>query len=156
MPSEPFSFDLLSAYLAIGAALVAIGMIGFVARRNLIVMFLSAEMMLQGVALTLVAFGRYHGNWTGQVLTIMILAVAACEAAIALVLVLVLYDRRHSLDVSLWQDIRDPGQPPTLDRPEEAEPIEPGDNEGPETYPHLTPAGIEPPHATMPWIERRN
>jgi NADH-quinone oxidoreductase subunit K len=156
MPSEPFSFDLLSANLAIGAALVAIGMIGFVARRNLIVMFLSAEMMLQGVALTLVAFGRYHGNWTGQVLTIMILAVAACEAAIALVLVLVLYGRRHSLDASLWQDIRDPGQPPTLDRPEEAEPIEPGTDLGPEAYPHLTPAGIEPPHASTPWIERRD
>ena len=61
------SFAVLSNYLILGAALMALGAVGFLARRNLIVMFLSAEMMLQGVALTLVGFGRYHGNWTGQV-----------------------------------------------------------------------------------------
>src|SRR5450432_1304433 len=110
MPNA-FSFEMLTNYLLIGAALMALGMIGFLARRNLIVMFLSAEMMLQGVALTLVAFGRYHGNWTGQVLTIMILTVAACEAAIALALVLVLFKSRSSLDVTLWNEIREPGQP---------------------------------------------
>ena len=86
-------------------------MLGFLARRNLIVMFLSAEMMLQGTALTLVGFGRYHGNWTGQVFTIVILTVAACEASIALALILILFNRRSSLDVTLWQDIREPGQP---------------------------------------------
>ena len=84
---------MLTNYLLIGAALMALGMLGFLARRNLIVMFLSAEMMLQGAALTLVAFGRYHGNWTGQVFTIVILTVAASEAAIALALVLVLFKR---------------------------------------------------------------
>ena len=90
---------------------MALGMLGFLARRNLIVMFLSAEMMLQGTALTLVGFGRYHGNWTGQVFTIVILTVAACEASIALALILVLFNRRSSLDVTLWQDLREPGQP---------------------------------------------
>ncbi len=154
MASEPFGFDLLTSYLILGAALLALGMLGFLTRRNLIVMFLSAEMMLQGVSLTLVGFGRYHGTWTGQVLTIMILTVAACEAAIALVLVLVLYNRRHSLDVSLWQDIRDPGQPPVVDRPEEAEPLEP--SRGPETYPQLTTAGIEPAHPSLSTTERRD
>jgi len=54
---EIFLFDMLRSYLLIGAALMVIGMIGFLTRRNLIVMFLSAEMMLQGVALTLVGFG---------------------------------------------------------------------------------------------------
>lgn len=154
MPNETFGFDLLTNYLLLGAALVAIGMLGFLTRRNLIVMFLSAEMMLQGVALTLIAFGRYHGTWAGQILTIMILTVAACEAAVALVLVLVLFNRRHSLDVSLWQDIRDPGLPPTLDRPEEAEPLEAVP--GAESYPHLTPAGPEPAHPQAPWLERRD
>ena len=129
-------------------------MIGFLARRNLIVMFLSAEMMLQGVALTLVAFGRYHGNWTGQVLTIMILTVAACEAAIALALVLVLFKARSSLDVSLWNDLREPGQPLLVEDPAEAEPAERID--GPETYPQLTVAGVEPPHPRQPWERRRD
>src|SRR5919202_4537002 len=101
-PPDTFSFDLLLNYLIVGATLTALGLLGFLARRNLIVMFLSAEMMLQGTALTLVGFGRYHGNWTGQVLTIVILTVAACEASIALALILVLYHRRSSLDVTLW------------------------------------------------------
>src|SRR3954471_22281204 len=109
-----FSVGQLQTYLLLGAALVSIGLLGFIARRNMIVMFLSAEMMLQGVALTLVGFGRYHGNWTGQVLTIMILTVAACEASVALALILVLYHRRSSLDVTLWHEIHEPGQRPVI------------------------------------------
>src|SRR3954471_21849400 len=138
-----FSVGQLQTYLLLGAALVSIGLLGFIARRNLIVMFLSAELMLQGVALSLVGFGRYHGNWTGQVFTIVILTVAACEASIALALILVLYNRKSSLDVSLWREIHEPDQPPVLDHvAEEAEPalVE----AGPETYPHLVPAGVEP------------
>lgn len=152
---DAFPFDNLLNYLIIGAALMALGMIGFLSRRNLIVMFLSAEMMLQGVALTLVGFGRYHGNWTGQVFTIVILTVAACEASIALALVLILFNRKSSLDVSLWQEIREPGVPATEDDPaEDAEPLEPV--AGPESYPHLTPAGVEPPHPNQPWTQRRD
>src|SRR6478672_11320437 len=107
--TDVFTIDMLRNYLMVGAALMALGMLGFLSRRNLIIMFLSAEMMLQGTALSLVAFGRYHGNWTGQVFTIVILTVAASEAAIALALVLILYQRKSSLDVSLWQDIREEG-----------------------------------------------
>jgi NADH-quinone oxidoreductase subunit K len=147
--TDTFTFDILINYLIIGAALFALGMIGFLARRNLIVMFLSAEMMLQGTALTLVAFGRYHGNWTGQVFTIVILTVAACEASIALALILILFNRKASLDVTLWQEIREPGQPATIDPPDEAEPVVPV--AGPESYPHLTPAGVEPEHPRTPW-----
>src|SRR5204862_449257 len=82
-PPDVFTMDILRDYLLVGAALFVLGMLGFLSRRNLIVMFLSAEMMLQGTALSLVAFGRYHGNWTGQIFTILILTVAASEASIA-------------------------------------------------------------------------
>ena len=153
MTDLTFSFEQLSNYLIIGAALMALGMLGFLSRRNLIVMFLSAEMMLQGTALTLIAFGRFHGNWTGQVFTIVILTVAACEASIALALILVLFHRRASLDVSLWQDLREPGQPEVVEDATEPEPIEAVP--GPESYPVLTPAGIEPPHAAGVWGARR-
>ncbi len=153
MPNA-FSFEMLTNYLMVGAALMALGMLGFLSRRNMIVMFLSAEMMLQGTALTLVGFGRFHGNWTGQVFTIVILTVAACEASIALALILVLFNRRSSLDVSLWQEIREPGQPPTIDSENQAEP-EPVSH-GPETYPHLLTAGVEPPHPTEAWANRRD
>ena len=156
VPTDLFDLDVLRSYLLLGAALFALGMLGFLSRRNLIVMFLSAEMMLQGVALSLVAFGRYHGVWTGQVFTIMILTVAACEASIALALIVILYNRRSSLDVTLWQDIREAGVEPTSTAvmTEEAEPIEAVP--GPESYPHLTPAGVEPAHPVEPWIERRS
>jgi NADH-quinone oxidoreductase subunit K len=154
MPTDPFTFDVLLNYLLVGGALMALGMLGFLARRNMIIMFLSAEMMLQGTALTLVGFGRYHGNWTGQVFTIVILTVAACEAAIALALILILFNRRSSLDVTLWQDLREEGQPPDVELVDEAEPVEP--EPGPESYPHLTPAGIEPPHPSQPWEQRRD
>ena len=152
--SYAFSFEMLTNYLLVGAALMALGMLGFLSRRNLIVMFLSAEMMLQGTTLSLVGFGRYYGNWTGQIFTIMILTVAACEASVALALILVLYNRRSSLDVTLWQELREPGQPPVLDSVTRAEPIEVAP--GPESYPHLTPAGVEPAHPVEPWIERRS
>src|SRR2546423_8803919 len=105
----------LHHYLVVGAIVFALGLVGFLARRNLILMFLSAEMMLQGVTINLVAFARFWGNLQGQAFTLFILTVAACEAGIALALIVMLYHRRHSLDVSLWQDLREPGLEPTVD-----------------------------------------
>jgi NADH-quinone oxidoreductase subunit K len=130
----------LENYLVVGAILFALGMIGFLARRNLIIMFLSAEMMLQGVAINLVAFARFHGNLQGQAFTLFIITVAACEAGIALALILMLYRQRRSLDVSLWQELREPGQEATVDEePLPAPPPAP-------PLPQLTPSGIEPRH----------
>jgi NADH-quinone oxidoreductase subunit K len=125
-------------YLIVGAILFALGMIGFVTRRNLIIMFLCAEMMLQGVSINLVAFARHRGNLQGQAFTLFVITVAACEAAIALALILVLYRSRGSLDVSLWQDLREADQEATLDE----EPLPPPEIEEP--LPRLTPAGREP------------
>ncbi len=128
----------LENFLVVGAVLFALGAVGFLARRNLIIMFLCVEMMLQGVALNLVAFARYHGNLGGQVLTLFILTVAACEAAVALALILMLFRRQRSLDVSLWQELREPDQEPIVDE----EPLPPPPPEP--TLPTLTPAGPEP------------
>src|SRR5437660_6882990 len=130
----------LHSYLVVGAILFVLGLIGFLARRNMIVMFLCAEMMLQGVAINLVAFARFRGNLQGQSFTLFILTVAACEAAVALALFLMLYRSRQSLDVSIWQDLREAGQPPTVD--EELLPPPPPA----ERFPTLTPAGHEPHH----------
>jgi NADH-quinone oxidoreductase subunit K len=130
----------LQNYLVVGAILFGLGMIGFLARRNFIIMFLSAEMMLQGVSINLVAFARYRGNLQGQAFVLFILTVAACEAAIALALILMLYRTRRTLDVSVWQELREPGQEATLDE----EPLPPPPAEPP--LPHLAPAGVEPHH----------
>lgn len=106
-------------YLAVAAALFGIGLVGFLTRRNMITMFLCAEMMLQGVAINFVAFSRYHGNLHGQVFVLFIVAVAACEAGLALAMFLMLYRRERSLDSSDWQSLRESGVPPTVD----AEPL---------------------------------
>ncbi len=137
----PGSEAALNNGLILGGLLFSLGLVGFLARRNLIVMFLCAELMLQGVSLTLVAFSRFHNNWAGQVFSIFSLAIAASEAAIALALVVVLFRRGNSLDVSLWQDLREPDQPP----PDEDEP--PAEEPPPETkWPVLTVAGRLPGH----------
>ncbi|MFO0804283.1 MAG: NADH-quinone oxidoreductase subunit NuoK [Gemmataceae bacterium] len=116
-------------YLAVAAILFGVGLVGFLTRRNLITMFLCAEMMLQGVAINFAAFSRFHGNLSGQVFVLFIVAVAACEAGLALALILVLYRRGKSLDVSIWQDIRETGVPAAVDTdslpPEPAEEPDP-------------------------------
>ena len=129
---------LLEKNLFVGALLFGIGLVGFFSRRNMIVMFLSVEMMLQGVSVSLVAWGRYHNDWGGQMLVIFILTVAACEAAIALAVVLTLFHKSGSLDIAVWQNLREDNQPAYVD-PRMVEPseIEP-------EWPKLTPAGIEP------------
>lgn len=132
--------SLLHSYLTVGAILFGLGLIGFLSRRNLIVMFLAVEMMLQGVSLSLVAWGRYHNDWGGQVLVILILAVAACEAAIAMALVLMLFQRSGKLDVAFWQSVREENQPEFVDQPL------PEPEETLPAWPKLTPAGIEPRH----------
>ena len=125
-------------YLGVAAILFGLGLVGFLTRRNLITMFLCAEMMLQGVAINFVAFARFHGNLTGQVFVLFIVAVAACEAGIALALILMLYRRSKSLDSSVWQELREVGVPPTIDT--ESLPPQPVE----EDDPHLAPAGAEP------------
>jgi len=93
----------LSHYLMTGAVLFVLGLIGFVTRRNLIIMFLCTEMMFQGVAVSLVAFAKFHGNVTGQTFVIFVLTIAAAEAALALGLVVMMFRRRGTLDVEAWQ-----------------------------------------------------
>lgn len=96
----------LQHYLAVGAIMFAIGLIGFLARRNMIVMFLCTELMFQGVAITLVAFGAYHGNLAGQAFTIFVLVIAASEASLALGLVVLLFRQKNTLDAEAWRELR--------------------------------------------------
>ena len=96
----------LSHYLLTGAVLFSLGLVGFVSRRNLIIMFLCTEMMFQGVAVTLVAFSRFHMNDTGQTFVIFVLTIAAAEAALALGLVVLLFRRKRTLDALEWSQLR--------------------------------------------------
>jgi len=136
--------------LVVGAALFALGLVGILARRNLIVMFLSAELMLQGIAVSLVAWSRHHGDWGGHVLVILVLTVAACEAAVALVLVLRAFARTGRLDSAAWQSLREANLPRTVDREL------PAVDTVPPRFPRLTPAGVLPPADEDRLLEREH
>ena len=127
-------------YVAVGAVLFVLGALGFFTRRNLIVMVLSAETMLHGVSLPLVTFSRAHHNLEGQAFTIFILTIAACEAGLALSLILALYRMSNSLDVELWAELREPDLPPTAEDAEGPPFVPPA----PRRFPRLTPAGLVP------------
>ncbi len=105
----------LPHFLVVGAVLFGLGLVGFLTRRNLITLFLCAELMLQGVVLNFLAFGRMHGSLNGQVFGLFIITVAACEAGLALALFLVLYRRGRSLDSGLWQTLHEQGITPVAD-----------------------------------------
>lgn len=106
MNLEPLSNLTLAHFLLTGAVLFVLGLIGFISRRNLIVMFLCTELMFQGVSVTLVALSRYHLNYTGQTFVIFVLTIAAAEAALALALVVLLFRRKHTLDSLAWSDLK--------------------------------------------------
>lgn len=131
----------LENQLVIGATLFILGMIGFLTRRNLILIMLSAELMLHGVSVNLTAFSRFHGNPQGQVFTIFVLTIAACEAGLALSLILSLYQRRKSLDVMLWSKLGEEDLPVFSPPPAPGTPSQVDPNAD---LPHLTPAGRMP------------
>lgn len=132
----------LEGQLLVGAILFVLGAIGFLTRRNLIVMMLCAEMMLHGVSVNLTAFSRYHHNASGQAFTVFVLTIAACEAGLSLSLILALYQRRKSLDVQLWSNLGEVeltvSDEPTQITAEESRPY------AGTQFPHLTPAGRAP------------
>jgi NADH-quinone oxidoreductase subunit K len=97
----------LSHYLLTSAALFVVGLIGFLVRRNMIIMFLCTELMFQGAAIAMIAFSRFHMNVQGQVFVIFILTVAAAEAALALGLVVLLYRRKETLSADAWSELRE-------------------------------------------------
>jgi NADH-quinone oxidoreductase subunit K len=102
---------MLLATVLLGAVLFVLGLIGFVTRRNLIIIFLCTEMMFQGIIVNLVAFGRYplagQRLLDGEVFALFLIAVAAAEAALALAIVVLLYRARGVLDAGAWTQLKD-------------------------------------------------
>lgn len=92
----------LSQTLIVAAGLFALGLIGFLTRRNLIVIFLSTELMFQGIVLTAAGFARHHQNLQGQAYALFLLVIAAVEAGLALGMVMLLFKRRGTLDADVW------------------------------------------------------
>jgi len=86
-------------YFVLSAILFAIGGIGVLVRRNVIVMFMCVEMMLNAVNLALIAFSRYLNSVDGQMLLLLVMAVAATEVVVGLAILVALYRQRPTTDV---------------------------------------------------------
>jgi len=80
--------------------LFAIGVIGVLTRRNVIIIFMSVELMLNSVNLLLTAFSSYHSDPAGQVFVFFIMAVAAAEVAVGLAIIVMIYRNIHSIDIN--------------------------------------------------------
>ena len=89
----------LPYYLALSAILFSIGVIGVLSRRNVIVIYMAIELMLNSVNLTLVAFSAFLGDITGQALVFFVMAVAAAEAAVGLAIVIAVYRNKQTVHV---------------------------------------------------------
>ncbi|MCX7390543.1 MAG: NADH-quinone oxidoreductase subunit NuoK [Planctomycetota bacterium] len=142
--------SLLNNALLVGAMLFSLGLVGMLTRRNLIVMFLSAELMLQGISVSLAAWSRFHDDWGGHILVIFVLTVAACEAAIALVYVLGVFGRTGILDVAAWQSLGNDSMEKQVDRE-----LPSVDTLSPQ-WPRLTPAGVQPEIDQNELLEREH
>ena len=90
----------LNWYLTLSALLFSMGVLGFLFRRNAIIMLMCVELMLNSVNITLVAFSQSLGNSAGQMLVFFVMAVAAAEAAVGLALVIAIFRNKLTIDVT--------------------------------------------------------
>jgi NADH-quinone oxidoreductase subunit K len=90
----------LNWFLALSAILFSIGTVGVLTRKNAIVIFMSVELMLNAVNLTLVAFSAHLGDVHGQILVFFSLCVAAAEAAVGLAIIIAIYRNNLTVDIT--------------------------------------------------------
>ena len=94
------------AYLTVAVLLFCIGMTGFLTRRNLLIIFLSIELMLNAGAFALITFARLWGRTDPQVLFFLALALAAAESAVGLSLVIAIWRHRHETDATSINELK--------------------------------------------------
>src|SRR4029078_4294127 len=89
----------LQHYLVVSAVLFCLGLLGVIVRRNLLIIYMGLELMLNAANLALVAFSRFNNNLDGQVFVFFIITVAAAEVAVGLALIVALYRKRQTAHV---------------------------------------------------------
>ncbi len=90
----------LEHYLVLSALLFSLGMVGVMFRRNLIVILMSLELMLNAVNLTFVAFSRYLGSIEGQIFVLFVMVVAAAEVAVGLAIAVAVFRQRGTININ--------------------------------------------------------
>ncbi|WP_396225038.1 NADH-quinone oxidoreductase subunit NuoK [Gemmatimonas sp.] len=96
---------MITEALIVSAILFVIGLVGVLTRRNAIILFMCAELMLNAVNLSFVAFAKLH-NITGQVFVIMVMSVAAAEAAVGLAIIIAIFRHFGTVDLSKLRSLR--------------------------------------------------
>ena len=96
-----------SHLLVFGSALFVVGLVGFLCRRNIIIMLMSVELMLNSVIVNLAAFSQIHGNIRGQVFAVFVITVAAAEVAIGLAILILIYRRKGEVNPASWERLED-------------------------------------------------
>jgi NADH-quinone oxidoreductase subunit K len=89
----------ISWYLLLSAVLFALGVAGFIIRRNIITVFMCIELMLNAVNLTFIAFANQHRQVSGQIFAFFVMVVAAAEAAVGLAIILTVFKNRETLNI---------------------------------------------------------
>ena len=93
---------MVSHYLSLSIILFCLGILGVVSRRNVFIVFMSIELMLNAANLGFVALSRLHVNMDGHVLALMVMAMAAAEAALALAVIILLHKHKGNLDTNVF------------------------------------------------------
>src|SRR5438132_5302366 len=96
----------LQHYLVVSFLLFALGLLGVIVRRNLLVIYMSLELMLNAANLALVAFSRFTNNLDGQVFVFFVITVAAAEVSVGLALIVALYRKRQTAHVEDLTSLR--------------------------------------------------
>ena len=96
----------LNHYLALGAVIFTFGMLTVLLRRNVIVMLMGIELMLNAVNLTLIAFAHFRGDVQGQILVFFVMTVAAAEAGVGLALAVAVFKRFKDVNIKLFEQLK--------------------------------------------------
>lgn len=94
-------------YLVLSILLFSLGLVGSISRKNIIIIYMSIELMLNAISIMLVSYSSFYNTSDGVILAIMITAIAAAEAALFMALFVTLYRKKKSLDISLFNSLKD-------------------------------------------------
>ncbi len=100
----------LQSYVFVSMLLFSLGILGVISRRNIFVIYMSIELMLNSVNLIFIAISRHYQNLDGQIIAMLVIAIAAAEAAVFLSLIVVLFRRKKSLDSDIFNSLKQGGQ----------------------------------------------
>lgn len=107
MPISSLLLDVgINHYLVLSALLFTMGMIGVLMRKNVIVILMSIELMLNAVNLTFVTFSTYNGNLNGQIMVFFVMTIAAAEAGVGLALAVAIYKKFKEVNIRFFEQLR--------------------------------------------------